>query len=211
MKYFRQNQLNEIDLDAEDHLRNDYPVGFSKVNIKEAKSREWEVQKFEVTRSEVGLYNLRLIRDGQRRRVVPPGWYTRLVRNKTIVMSDTPAEAHEHAKAFAAAKGNILVNGLGLGFYLKAILTKKEVKSVIVIEKSKDVIKLVGSSINDNRVTIINADAKNWRPKKGAKFNYVWHDIWDDINEYNKSDMLKLKMAYKSKAAKQGCWSEEYL
>lgn len=211
MKYYGRNQLNEINLDDDDHFRNDYPVGFSKVDIPEGKSGKWKIERFEFTRQEGGLYNLRLIRDGQRKRVIPPGWYTRLVRDRCVVMSDTPAEAHEHSRAFALAKGNVLINGLGLGFYLKAILAKDEVKSVTVIEKSKDVIKLVGKTNKDPRVTIINADALIWRPARGVKFDLAWHDIWDDINEDNKQAMLKLKIAYKGKAQRQACWSEEYL
>lgn len=211
MKYFGRNQLNDISLDDEDHLKNDYPEGFNKVNIKPGKSGAWKIEIFEVTKKEVSLYNLRLIRDGRLDRVVPPGWYTRLTRNGGVIMSDTPAEAHENFDGYCMANGHVLINGLGLGFVLQAILTKKEVTKVTVIEQSKDVIKLVSRSIKDQRVSIINADALTWAPPANETYGLVWHDIWDSICEDNKPQMKLLRKKYARKAARQGCWSEEYL
>jgi hypothetical protein len=211
MRYHRPSQLGDIDLDADDHFKNPYPEGFSKVEVPEGTSGDWSVQRFEVTRRKASLFNLRLIRDGQRRRVVPLGWYTRLVRGHQVVMSDTPAEAHENFQAYSKARGRVLINGLGLGFVLKAILTKRDVV-VTVVEKSEDVIRLVGPSFRDDpRVEIICADALTWRPARGERFDVAWHDIWDDICEDNKSDMRALRRAYARKTDWQGCWSAEYL
>lgn len=193
------------------YLRNPYPSGFQKSTIPAGKSGDWAIQKFTVTPDDVGLYNLRLIRDGQARRVVPPGDYTRLVRGHTVVMSDTPAEAHEHAVLYYKAKGHVLVSGLGMGFGLQAVLTKPEVASVTVIEKSEDVIKLVAGFFDDKRLSIINADALEWRPEKGARFDVVWHDIWDEVlNSDNKPEVQKLRRAYGRRCDFQWCWSQEY-
>jgi hypothetical protein len=214
MGNYRRNQLGEIDHKKGEHLINKYPPGFEKVNVTEGSSGAWSVRKFTVTADEVGLYNLRLIRDGQLRRVVPPGDYTKLICNGLgVVMSDTPAEAHESEPAYRAATGKVLINGLGLGFVLAAILRKSEVEHVTVIENSPDVIKLVMPSIQDNgtRCKVILADATVWRPAKGETFDAVWHDIWNDICEDNKPQMKAMKMAYRRKAKWQGCWSQEYL
>lgn len=209
--YYRRNQLDDIDLEKNDHFRNNFSEGFEKVTVAEGASGNWKVKKFEVIRKEAGLYNLRLIRDGQRRRVVPLGWYTRLSHRGKVVMSDTPAESHENAPAYRAATGRVLVNGLGLGFVLQAILRKPEVTHVTVIEKSTDVIRLVKPSVTDRRVRIVRADATTWRPARGEKFDVVWHDIWSDIDEDNRKEMTMLKRAYGRCAGWQGCWSEEYL
>lgn len=221
--------LDEVDLSNEDHLKNPYPKGFEKVDIPEGVSGPWAVQKFEATREGVGLFNLRLIRDGEGHRIVPPGRYTRLVyrhdpKNKhkdDVVMSDTPAEAHEHLKAYLMAKGNMLVNGLGLGFFLKAILAKNDpikhtwaVKSVTVVEKSRDVIKLVGPSFkNDPRVKIVRADAFKYEPvpPKGGKFDYVWHDIWTNASSEQADEHATLRRKYGRICKAQGCWGSEYL
>lgn len=206
------NQLHRINLDRKDHFHNPYPKGWSKVDVPEGISGDWSIQKFKVTEREAGLFNLRLIRDGQCHRIVPIGVYTKLLhKGEGVVMSDTPAEAHEHNRLFAMAEGKVLLNGLGLGFALKAILSKPKVEYVTVIEKSPDVIKLVAPTFQEQRVEVIEADALTWRPHKGQGFNIAWHDIWTDICEDNKSEMSKLKRAYARRCGWQACWSEGYL
>ena len=209
---FGRNQLARINVESGDHLRNPYPLGFEPVTIPESTSNAWSVQRFTVTQKDVALHNLRLIRDGQMRCIVPPGTYTRLVHvGEGVVMSDTPAEAHEHRRLYNIAEGRVLLNGLGLGFALSALLRKPEVEQITIIERSTDVIKLVAPSFTGQRVTIIEADALEWRPKKGVGFNVVWHDIWTDISDDNKVEMTRLRRAYARRCGWQACWSSEYL
>lgn len=203
--------LSVTNIERGDHLNNPYPTGFGPVNVLEGQSREWVVRRFTVDQTSAAMFNLRLIRDGQSHRIVPPGEYTRLCHRQTVVMSDTPAEAHEHTRLYHKAKGRVLFNGLGLGFCLAAILRKPEVEHVTVIEQSSDVIKLVAPSIIDTRVEIIHADALEWRPAKGQRFDCVWHDIWPDICDDNKVQMTKLRRAYARRTDWQDCWSSEYL
>lgn len=82
-------------------------------------------------------------------------------------MSNTPDEIRDFQSFVRKAKGKILINGLGLGVLLKALLEKEDVTQITVIEKSEDVIKLVSGSITDKRVSIINADAFEYKPPKG--------------------------------------------
>lgn len=204
-------RLDQIDIDSDQHMRNPYSPGFEPVTVPEGKSSNWSVQRYTVGRKELGLFNLRLIRDGQYRRIVPPGTYTRLCQGGDVVMTDTPAESHEHARLLRAARGSVLLNGLGLGFCLAAILRKSDIDAITVIEKSSDVIALVAPHIADNRVTIINADALEWRPKKGVRFDVVWHDIWTNVmNSDDKPIATKLRRAYGPRCGWQSCWSEEY-
>lgn len=204
-------RLGQVNTRAGEHLKNDYAPGFEPVTIPEGASGEWAVQRYTVTDRDVGLYNLRLIRDHQYRRILPPGTYTRLKRGSNIVMSDTPAESHEHARLLHRAQGRILLNGLGLGFCLAAILRKPDVEAVTVIEKSQCVLALVGPHITDPRVNIINADALEWRPARGQRFDVVWHDIWTNVlNADDKPEVTKLRRAYGRRCGWQSCWSEEY-
>jgi hypothetical protein len=208
------NQLHMIDLDRGDHYRNPYPQGFEPVTLPDGASGDWRVSRFSLTEDQVALSNLRLIRDGQWRRIVPPGTYTRLVHSgEGVVMSDTPAEAHEHQRLYHAARGHVLMNGLGLGFALSAILRKPEVARVTVVERSADVIRLVAPTFeaDHHNVTIICADALIWRPDRGERFDVVWHDIWTTICDDNKPEMTRLRRAYARRCAWQSCWSEEYL
>src|SRR5258708_655534 len=115
-----------------------------KVNVPEGKSGVWQVEKFTVSAEDEKLERLRaMISFSSRGRFVPAGTYTALKRNGEIIMSDTPDEIRDHYDAIYEAKGHVLINGLGLGVYLQAVLNKPEVEHVTVIELSDDVLKLV--------------------------------------------------------------------
>jgi len=124
--------------------------------VPDGQSGEWRVETFKVTPREASFANLRAS-IGNSLEAVEAGTYKRLVRSTTTVMSNTPMELDTNRPIIHAAKGNVLINGLGLGMVLSAILGK--VNHITVIEKSPDVIKLVRPSFVDPRITIIEADA----------------------------------------------------
>ena len=180
----------------------------NKVDVPEGKKGEWSVEHFVVNEEDEKLGKLRAIFSG-RGRFVPAGTYTALKRNGATVMTDTPDEIGDHRVAIQKAKGNCLINGLGLGVVLKAILEKSEVKHVTVIEKSAEVIALVGLHYKkqfDSKLTIINADALDWKPPKGTFYGMVWHDIWNDICSDNLPEMHRLHRKYGKRSAWQGSW-----
>lgn len=139
---------------------------------------------------------------------VPPGTYTRLTHRGCLVMSDTPDEMRDHLPIVRAACGHVLINGLGLGMVLGAVLAKPEVEAVAVVEIDPDVVELVAPHYASPRVTIHQADALTWRPPAGVRFGAVWHDIWPDICVDNLADMTRLKRRYAKRTDWQGCWSE---
>ncbi len=75
-------------------------LGQYKVTVPKGNSGRWSVDKIIIDKEDKknGKYNGRLGPG----RWVPPGTYTRLVRNgDVVVMSDTPAEIRDHlARAF---------------------------------------------------------------------------------------------------------------
>ncbi|MDR8350775.1 hypothetical protein FPK35_22890, partial [Acinetobacter baumannii] len=91
---------------------------------------------------------------------IPAGEYRRLSYNSDVVMSNTPMEIRTCMDFIERATGHVLINGLGLGMVLNAVLMKADVTHVTVIEKEQDVINLVAASFaDDKRVEIICADA----------------------------------------------------
>lgn len=180
-----------------------YPRGFTKVKLPEGKSGEVEVQRFTVTEEGARRFAMQNICYG---RSVPAGDYTRLLIGGQIMMSDTPDEARDHRELLWNARGDVLINGLGIGLALHAVLRKPEVESVTVVELSEDVIKLVGPSYDDPRVTIVQADALEWRPERGRRFGAVWHDIWPNICSDNLEEMHRLHRAYGRRCDWQGSW-----
>jgi hypothetical protein len=182
-----------------------------KVNIPEGKSGDWAVERFTVSEHESKIDMISAILN-HHRRFVPIGTYTRLLYKGRVIMSDTPNEIQDHMWFIRNAKGNILINGLGLGMALQACLEKPEVTHVTVIEISEDVIALVAPHFSEkygDRVEIINADAMEWKPPKGVRYNAVWHDIWESICEDNLPEMKILHRRYGRKTDWQGSWCRE--
>lgn len=173
-----------------------------RVDLPEGKIGRWAVEKFTVDR--VDFHSL------FRGREVPLGeTFTRLTRGNTVVMSDTPAEMRDHYAPVVKATGSCLLNGLGIGMVLKAILKKPDVTDVIVVELSQEVIDLVAPHYTDPRVRIVHDSAFNYQPPKGKRFQMVWHDIWDYICGDNLPEMHRLHRKYGRRADWQGSWCRE--
>lgn len=150
-----------------------------------------------------------IIRDGPRR--CPPGRYVRLMRDGRCIMSNTPAEMEDLYPLRRHARGEVLINGLGLGIAAQAALKKEEVKSVTVVEISADVISLVAPAIADPRLTVIHADAYEFQIPKGARYDAVWHDIWDDLCADNLPMMTRLHRKYGHRTDWQRSWGRELI
>lgn len=173
------------------------------INVPDDISNDWRVESFEVEEGDFSQ-TISMFKTG---RGVPTGNYKRLMRGGTCVMSNTPDEIRDFMRFVRIATGSVLVNGLGLGVLLKALLDKPEVTDVTVIEKSEDVIKLVAPTyLNDSRVIIINADAFEYKAPKGKRYNAVWHDIWDNICSDNLNEMKTLHRKYGRKTDYQESW-----
>lgn len=182
------------------------------IDVPDGKSGNWEVSTFTVSEKDVALGNIRaMFKPGGR--TINPGTYKRLTRNGNVIMSNTQAEISDQLSFIYIARragGHVLINGLGLGVTLSAILESEEIESITVIEKSEDVINLVASTFtNDKRVSIIHADAYEWRPPKDIRYSAVWHDIWDDICTDNLPQMTKLHRKYGKRCDWQESWCRE--
>ncbi len=177
------------------------------INIPDRKIDKWAISTFKVSEDDAKFFNLKL-----GNRTIRPGKYKKLTYENMSIMSNTPAEIRDLYKVIYQAKkgGNILINGLGLGVVLKAILKNENVTCVTVIEKHEEVISLVGPSFShDKRVNIIHADAFEWQPPKGIRYNIVWHDIWNSICVDNLRGITRLHRKYGRKTDWQGSWCKE--
>lgn len=170
-----------------------------RVTVPEGAIGNHRVERFTVDRQD--------FHDMLRGRGVPVGeTFTRLMRDRTVVMSDTPAEMRDHYGPAINARGSCLINGLGLGMVLGAVLRKPDVTDVTVVELERDVLDLVAPSYDDPRVTFVHADALTYKPPSGKRFQMVWHDIWDYICADNLPQMHTLHRRYGRRAEWQGSW-----
>lgn len=179
----------------------DFPVG---------KSGIWSIEEFDIPHV-LDMDALRAMRDG---RTYYPGKYFRLSRNLKTIMSNTIAEIEDQIMFFKAAKGRILISGLGMGMTTAALAAKEDVTEIVVIEQSEDVIKLVGDWITNKfpKVKIIQGDI-NTVEVEGI-FDYAWHDIWDEICGDNIPEFRKIEKRFNPQMKeenRQYFWGEEFL
>jgi hypothetical protein len=176
-----------------------------KVGVPEGESGKWKVSRFTIDESSIGRFYFAF-----HGRPVPVGDYTRLTVDGEVMMSDTPAEIKDSLSFIYAARGNCLINGLGLGVVLKAVASKPEVTHIDVVEKEQDVINLVWPTYQGNpKITLYHDDALSIRWPGDKTWDYAWHDIWMFISADNMPEITRLKRKYSGKVSKQMTWCEQ--
>ena len=180
------------------------------IDVPDGAVGNWSVQSFEVNRDASRATRLRAALKGDRDLFVPAGHYKRLVCGEDVVMSNTPMEVRTNAAFIRAARGDVLIHGLGLGMVLKAILAKRSVRSVLVVEKHREVIELVGPTYHaDPRVHIVHEDALEFTGLRGQRFDVAWHDIWTWISDENLPEMFRLHRRWGRRVGWQGSWCRD--
>lgn len=183
-----------------------------KVDVPEGTSGAWRVERFAVTEADAAFSALRSLANGGR--CSPAGTYTRLLHGRSIVMSDTPDEIRDHLDFIRRAQGRVLIHGLGLGMCLQGVADKPSVEHVTVVELSADVIRLVAphySARYCERLTVVQGDAYTWQPPKGARWDAVWHDVWNTLCTSNLPHMHKLHRRFGRRCDWQGSWGRALL
>ncbi len=181
---------------------------FRKVDVPEGESGPWKVARFTPEGFSAVLFNAK----NPARALKPGETYTQLTRNGTVVMSDTPAEIRDHYSLAGHLRGRLLFNGLGLGVAMQGALDQPEVDHLTVVEISSNVLSLVASHYMTrygNRLTIVHADALEWKPPPSVRYDAVWHDIWDDICGDNWPSMMKLHRKYGRRCDWQDSWCRD--
>jgi len=136
-----------------------------------------------------------------------------------IWMTDSPEEQASAHSALTKCKGRVLVGGLGLGYFVKKLQEKNNVKSVVVIEISNDVIRLVWNHLKlDKRFSILRTDIKKFLKgyKSNRKFDWVYLDIWrgDGESEFVNTVLPLKRLACETVCSKVGhilSWQEDVM
>lgn len=97
-------------------------------------------------------------------------------------MSDTPQEITAMQLAATAARGDVLVTGLGLGIFQRSV--PEAVRSVTTLEINPDVVRLVWRHItaNDKRQRLVLGKAEDTMSemiRAGREFDFIYLDTWD--------------------------------
>lgn len=135
-----------------------------------------------------------------------------LREGKRIWMSLTMMELESQGYQSNLAKGEVVVAGLGMGVLTWNLLKNPKVTRVTVLEKSPDVIKLIGDALPElwfsSHLEVINVDAKEWKAED-RKVDLLIADIWPDLGASEAVDDV-IQMLSNVKARRVAWWGQEF-
>lgn len=124
-----------------------------------------------------------------------------------IVMEDSKRELRKHLPIWMAARGRVLVTGLGLGCVVRGLLANPAVTRIDVVEIDEGILRVIGPEFEaDDRVQLRHGDALSIRWAFETKFDFAWHDLWMEGDGLQRLH-AKLFLKYRNMARVQGAWA----
>ena len=139
--------------------------------------------------------------------------YLAVIKDDVVWMSTDPNEINTMRPSINKALGNVLAFGLGLGYFPLMCAAKEEVKSVTIVEKDPEIIKIFKKhilplSIYKDKIRIIEGDAFNFAHSDLTSYDFLFIDIW-----HNPEDglplYLKFRKILKNKNLETDYWLEK--
>ena len=123
--------------------------------------------------------------------------YLALSNKGEVWMSITPNEINTMSPYINEAKGNVLVLGLGLGYYPFMISEKEDVRNITIIELDQNIIDIFNSKLlplfpHKEKIRIVKGDAIQYLKNNKVHYNYVFADLW-----HNPEDGLPIYLKIK--------------
>ncbi|NNH78919.1 hypothetical protein HLH17_14950 [Acinetobacter sp. ANC 5380] len=184
---------------------------YGQVQVKPSKFGEWQIIEFEISDSDASFFNMRNAINGRSHLNVEAGSYTRLMKANEVVMSNTQMELQSNSVAYENATGNVLIAGLGMGMILDAILSKPDVKSVLVVEFDQHIVDHIGAYYkDDSRVEIIQGSIFDYQLTDNEHYDYIWFDIWTFLSQDNCEEFITLYEKFEDHCDWMSFWGLEY-
>ena len=125
-------------------------------------------------------------------------------------MSYTFSEVMSLRGGIKAAKGRVLIGGLGMGWMLRRVLDKPGVGAVAVVESDKTILDFFGKPFKEaygTRVTLVHGDAFQYAEQYGALYDRILTDVWSSYGNQNDNRWLRLKSLYALSSTKLWQWA----
>lgn len=142
--------------------------------------------------------------------------YLALTYKGKVWMSIIPNEIETMQPLIDSSKGNVLVLGLGLGYYPFMISEKEEVKDITIVELDSTIIEMFKKHLlplipHKEKIHIIQGDAIKYMSSCKDEYDTVFADLW-----HNPSDGLPLyiklkRLEYRFSHASFQYWLEKSL
>ncbi len=125
-------------------------------------------------------------------------------------MWDTPQEQNLQKELAKKSFGDVLVAGYGFGILQKYLFKNKKVKSIITIEKYREVLdEIKRTDILYGKIIVEDF----YKISENKKFDCVIGDIWPDISKQFLNDYIKFKNKANKILKKNGkiiAWGQDY-
>ena len=126
-----------------------------------------------------------------------PFKYLAVIQNDQIWMSITPHEIETMKDSIDEASGNVVVFGLGLGYYPYMLSLKKNIKHITIVEIDDNVIDLFNDVLlpqfeHKEKISIVHKDAFEYM-KHLKEYDYAFVDLW-----HNEIDGIPMYCIFKS-------------
>ena len=130
-----------------------------------------------------------------------------MVRDE-LMMSITPFELQSHVNPIFWANGNVLVAGLGLGYYINQIKNRPAVKQILVIEKEPEVIEAYLDEFGSHpKIRFQKCDVFEFHSDENWDFFYI--DIWP-IFQFEETMKQTRMILSNCKCKRWAFWGIEY-
>lgn len=187
---FNQNIKNSIiKLNKNDYINNPYlkNINLSNIKVKNYELKNDKYKPFEL----FALKDIEISKDFLEHTTL--GFFESVYSfpalnyNHITWMSIIPNEIETMAAPLSNSSGNILVLGLGLGYFPYMASLKKNVHSITIVENDQSIINLFTTHIlpqfeQKDKIRIIKDDAYDYFAKSD-KFDYIFADLWHNADD----------------------------
>jgi hypothetical protein len=139
-----------------------------------------------------------------------PNWV--LTRGKTIWMSLTPMELESQGHHLLAARGCVLVMGCGMGALVYNLMQKREVESIVVVDREPEILRMIRELAESERwpgrtkAVWVTENALEYKTR--CHFDTALVDIWPSVGDTAiRPDMQRI--ARNVSAREYAAWSGE--
>ena len=183
-----QDNIKSLFIEKKDYINNPY---LQNINFKDVKLKDFSYET--VTIEKGYLFNIDEIQDDKNKELndyMILRAYKQdtdmmfLKQGKQEWMMASISEFRTNDPYAKKAHGNIITFGLGIGYFVYMASLNENVKSITVIEKSKEVIELfnqIKDQFPNKDINIINGDAFDYFNQQYLKqFDYIYVDIYQN-------------------------------
>ena len=118
----------------------------------------------------------------------------------TVWMSHTPMETFSQRNGIRHCSGHVCIGGYGLGWFLEQVAKKRSVKSIVIVEKSKELLDWFArkhakkiAKETGTKIKVVCADVYTYLAERHEDFDKIALDVYEAYGNNNAEDNKQLR------------------